>query len=76
MSEPGPQPRPAQPRKPPPAPAASVEPPRGGFVDPLPGQRAHCCSCCECPIVIYGRLTPCLHAFCLQCASGMEACFM
>jgi len=28
----------------------------------------HCCDQCSCPILIYGRLIPCKHVFCLTCA--------
>lgn len=28
----------------------------------------HCCDQCEKPILIYGRMIPCKHVFCLRCA--------
>lgn len=28
----------------------------------------HCCDQCEKPILIYGRMIPCKHVFCLKCA--------
>lgn len=34
----------------------------------------HVCINCEYPIAIYGRIWPCLHAFCLSCASEMAKC--
>jgi hypothetical protein len=30
----------------------------------------HCCDKCCCPILIYGRMIPCKHVFCLQCAQA------
>eukprot|EP00955_Chlamydomonas_euryale_P027434 289255-Chlamydomonas_euryale.AAC.10 len=41
-----------------------------------PGDRSHFCVCCSLPILVYGRLYPCLHAFCLTCATDMTGCFM
>jgi hypothetical protein len=41
-----------------------------------PGDKVHFCICCQTPIAIYGRLLPCLHAFCLTCATDMPKCFM
>ena len=41
-----------------------------------PGRRLHFCVACESPIAVYGRLQPCLHAFCQQCAAGMATCFV
>lgn len=41
-----------------------------------PGRKLHFCVACECPIAVYGRLRPCLHAFCQQCAAGMASCFV
>jgi hypothetical protein len=40
------------------------------------GDKTHFCICCQTPIAIYGRLLPCLHAFCLTCATDMPKCFM
>jgi hypothetical protein len=40
------------------------------------GDKVHFCICCQAPIAIYGRLLPCLHAFCLTCATDMPKCFM
>jgi hypothetical protein len=48
----------------------------GTLVDRRPGQRTHFCITCACPVAVYGRLYPCLHAYCLACASDMAACFM
>ncbi len=31
-------------------------------------------SCCDYPVVDYGRLWPCLHAFCMGCVSDFESC--
>lgn len=33
-------------------------------VDPL----IHCCETCTMPILIYGRMIPCKHVFCFDCA--------
>ena len=38
------------------------------------GARVHVCIHCDYPIAIYGRIWPCLHAFCLSCASEMAKC--
>lgn len=38
------------------------------------GARMHMCINCDFPIAIYGRIWPCLHAFCLSCASEMAKC--
>lgn len=37
----------------------------------------HCCDQCEKPILIYGRMIPCKHVFCLHCARSepVKACF-
>lgn len=32
------------------------------------GEKVHFCAKCNCPIAIYGRLNPCEHAFCRDCA--------
>ena len=40
------------------------------------GQRTHCCVGCEAPISFYGRCAPCLHVYCLACASEMAQCYM
>ena len=40
------------------------------------GRRIHFCCACSMPAAIFGRLYPCLHAFCLTCASDMEGCFV
>ncbi|GMH38290.1 hypothetical protein BSKO_06174 [Bryopsis sp. KO-2023] len=42
----------------------------------VPGDRVHFCSSCVFPIAVYGRLSPCLHTFCLTCAADMEKCFI
>ena len=41
-----------------------------------PGKKVHFCVSCSFPIATYGRLYPCLHAYCLSCATDMEKCFM
>jgi hypothetical protein len=41
-----------------------------------PGFRVRICTSCECPILVYGRLKPCLHVFCQQCAASMSACLV
>jgi E3 ubiquitin-protein ligase Hakai len=33
----------------------------------------HCCDTCLKPILIYGRMIPCKHVFCLNCATTHEA---
>jgi len=40
------------------------------------GDKTHFCVSCSLPIAVYGRLQPCLHAFCLSCASDMDGCFL
>ena len=40
------------------------------------GDKTHFCVACSFPIAVYGRLQPCLHAFCLSCASDMDGCFL
>eukprot|EP01025_Chloroclados_australasicus_P029088 TRINITY_DN2892_c0_g2_i1.p1 TRINITY_DN2892_c0_g2~~TRINITY_DN2892_c0_g2_i1.p1 ORF type:complete len:124 (-),score=1.70 TRINITY_DN2892_c0_g2_i1:20-391(-) len=38
--------------------------------------KIHLCVQCQSPINIYGRLHPCLHAFCITCAAEMSTCFI
>ncbi|KAI9115948.1 hypothetical protein K1719_012878 [Acacia pycnantha] len=38
------------------------------------GDRVHFCVRCDFPIAIYGRLSPCEHAFCLDCARSDPMC--
>ncbi len=38
------------------------------------GSRVHMCIQCDFPVAVYGRIWPCLHAFCLCCASDMAKC--
>lgn len=40
------------------------------------GERVHICVCCDFPIAIYGRLSPCEHAFCLDCARSDSSCYL
>ncbi|XP_039055825.1 E3 ubiquitin-protein ligase HAKAI homolog isoform X2 [Hibiscus syriacus] len=40
------------------------------------GERVHFCVRCEFPIAIYGRLSPCEHAFCLDCARSDSICYL
>ncbi|XP_075517284.1 E3 ubiquitin-protein ligase HAKAI homolog isoform X1 [Primulina tabacum] len=40
------------------------------------GERVHFCLSCDFPISIYGRLSPCEHALCLDCARSDSLCFM
>ncbi|KAK9816664.1 hypothetical protein WJX72_003463 [[Myrmecia] bisecta] len=40
------------------------------------GDRVHMCICCEYPIAVYGRVWPCLHAYCLSCTSDMKQCYL
>lgn len=40
------------------------------------GERVHFCVRCDFPIAIYGRLSPCEHAFCLDCARSDSSCYL
>ncbi|KAG2310384.1 hypothetical protein Bca4012_024896 [Brassica carinata] len=40
------------------------------------GERVHFCVRCDFPIAIYGRLNPCDHAFCLECARSDSICYL
>ncbi|PSS32667.1 E3 ubiquitin-protein like [Actinidia chinensis var. chinensis] len=40
------------------------------------GERVHFCVRCDFPIAIYGRLSPCDHAFCLDCARSDSLCYL
>ncbi|KAL5709270.1 RING-type E3 ubiquitin transferase [Ranunculus cassubicifolius] len=40
------------------------------------GERLHFCVRCDFPIAIYGRLSPCEHAFCLDCARSDSSCYL
>ncbi|XP_061339630.1 E3 ubiquitin-protein ligase HAKAI homolog [Gastrolobium bilobum] len=40
------------------------------------GERVHFCVRCDFPIAIYGRLSPCEHAFCLDCARSDSMCYL
>lgn len=40
------------------------------------GARVHFCVRCNLPIAIYGRLSPCEHAFCLTCARSDFSCYL
>lgn len=56
-------------------PAAQVlEPP--GFAAAAAVPRTHTCISCQVPIAVQGRLVPCKHAFCLECATEMPKCVM
>ncbi|CAG2110707.1 unnamed protein product, partial [Medioppia subpectinata] len=35
--------------------------------------RIHCCDKCLLPILVYGRMIPCKHVFCLSCAKQYES---
>ncbi|XP_057517025.1 E3 ubiquitin-protein ligase HAKAI homolog [Amaranthus tricolor] len=39
-------------------------------------ERVHFCVRCDFPIAIYGRLSPCEHAFCLDCARSDSICYL
>eukprot|EP00877_Chromochloris_zofingiensis_P000131 jgi/Chrzof1/10118/Cz04g29120.t1 len=41
-----------------------------------PGSKVHFCISCSMPIAIYGRFLPCLHAYCLTCATDMPRCYI
>ncbi|KAK9069322.1 hypothetical protein SSX86_013438 [Deinandra increscens subsp. villosa] len=40
------------------------------------GERVHFCVRCDFPIAVYGRLIPCEHAFCLDCARSDSICYL
>ncbi|KAE9622212.1 putative transcription factor interactor and regulator LIM family [Lupinus albus] len=40
------------------------------------GERVHFCVRCDFPIAIYGRLSPCEHAFCLDCSRSDSLCYL
>lgn len=40
------------------------------------GDRVHFCVRCDFPIAIYGRLSPCEHVFCLDCARSDSLCYL
>ncbi|KAG5009930.1 E3 ubiquitin-protein ligase Hakai [Glycine soja] len=40
------------------------------------GERVHFCVRCDFPIAVYGRLSPCEHAFCLDCARSDSMCYL
>ncbi|KAF4356975.1 hypothetical protein F8388_015951 [Cannabis sativa] len=40
------------------------------------GERVHFCVRCDFPIAIYGRLSPCEHAYCLDCARSDSICYL
>ncbi|XP_049387845.1 E3 ubiquitin-protein ligase HAKAI homolog [Solanum stenotomum] len=39
-------------------------------------ERVHFCVCCDFPIAVYGRLSPCEHIFCLDCARSDSLCYL
>ncbi|KAH9626888.1 hypothetical protein KSS87_002288 [Heliosperma pusillum] len=39
-------------------------------------ERVHFCVRCDFPIAVYGRLSPCEHAFCLDCARSDSICYL
>ncbi|XP_055812573.1 E3 ubiquitin-protein ligase HAKAI homolog isoform X1 [Solanum dulcamara] len=40
------------------------------------GERVHFCVRCDFPIAVYGRLSPCEHIFCLDCARSDSLCYL
>ncbi len=48
----------------------------GAVVERKPGSKTHFCITCAFPVAVFGRLYPCLHAYCLTCATDMQTCFM
>ncbi|XP_042030828.1 E3 ubiquitin-protein ligase HAKAI homolog isoform X1 [Salvia splendens] len=40
------------------------------------GERVHFCVRCDFPVAIYGRLSPCEHAFCLDCSRSHSLCYL
>ncbi|XP_074330432.1 E3 ubiquitin-protein ligase HAKAI homolog isoform X1 [Apium graveolens] len=55
--------------------AASFVKTVGRKARPEMGERVHICLQCNFPIAIYGRLSPCDHAFCLDCARSGSTCY-
>lgn len=49
---------------------------QGRLVSAREGCKVHVCCKCELPIAVYGRIAPCLHAFCLACATSTSECFV
>ncbi len=41
-------------------------------VQKIVGQRMDYCQICNLPILIYGRLIPCKHVMCIQCANSID----
>ncbi|KNA11049.1 hypothetical protein SOVF_138780 isoform A [Spinacia oleracea] len=39
-------------------------------------ERVHFCVRCDFPIAVYGRLSPCEHAYCLDCARSDSICYL
>ncbi|KAH0640885.1 hypothetical protein KY290_038160 [Solanum tuberosum] len=39
-------------------------------------ERVHFCVSCDFPIAVYGRLSPCEHIFCLDCARSDSLCYL
>lgn len=70
----------------PPPPTLQQTPPLPPAPEPVPGTvghaviRAgpefppHACPACGSPIAVYGRLKPCSHALCADCAEGLKQC--
>ena len=58
------------------APRQALPRPPMAAVPPPPRRRAHSCVVCDFPIAVYGRLTPCLHAFCAECATTLPVCYL
>ncbi|KAL3161114.1 hypothetical protein ABBQ38_009491 [Trebouxia sp. C0009 RCD-2024] len=38
------------------------------------GSKTHFCISCNFPVAVYGRTWPCLHTYCLSCASDLDKC--
>ncbi|CAL8467888.1 g7426 [Coccomyxa elongata] len=36
--------------------------------------KVHFCILCDYPVAVYGRVWPCLHTYCLSCASSLPSC--
>jgi len=47
---------------------------QGRVLNRKEGEKVRFCVICGCPIVTFGRLSPCLHVFCLICATDMQSC--
>lgn len=54
----------------------SAGPSFGYTYEPPAGHKTHFCVSCQFPVAVYGRLYPCLHTYCLGCATDMSTCYV